>query len=53
MIITFILLVGAIIYHVHLLDQPRRDELNEYPLAPVQPAKNEVIHSFVENPQAS
>jgi uncharacterized membrane protein len=54
-IITFILLVGVIIYHVYLLvrkDQPRRgEELNEYPLAPVQPAKDEVTHSVVEIPK--
>ena len=51
-IITFILLVGVIIYHVYLLvgkDQPP-EEVNEYPLAPgqVQPAKAEVTHSVIE-----
>ena len=52
-IITFILLVGAIIYHVYLLvrkDQPQGEEVDEYPLAPVQPAKAEVTHSVVEIP---
>ena len=53
-VITFILLVGAIIYHVYLLvrkDKPRREEVNEYPLAPVQPAKAEVTHSVIEIPK--
>ena len=53
-IITFILLVGAIIYHVYLLvrkDRPRREEEHEYlQLAPVQPAKAEVTYSIVEIP---
>ena len=52
-IITFILLVGVIIYHVYLLvrkDQPT-EEVNEYPLAPVQPAKAEVTHSVIELPK--
>ena len=52
-IITFILLFGVIIYHVHLLvrkDQPQRgEEVNEYPLAPV--AKAKVTHSVVEIPK--
>ena len=51
-ILTFILLVGVIIYHVHLLvrkDQPRQaEEVNEYSLDPVQPAKGKVTHSVVE-----
>ncbi len=54
-IITFILLVGAIIYHMYLLvrkDQSRwGEEVNEYPLAPVQPSKAEVTHSVVEIPK--
>ena len=54
-IITFILLVGVIIYHVYLLvrkDKPQwGEELNEYPLAPVQPGKNIVTHSVVEIPK--
>ena len=53
-IITFILLVGVIIYHVYLQvrkDHPRLgEEVNEYPLAPVQPGKAEVTFSVVENP---
>ena len=53
-IITFILLVGVIIYHIYLLvrkDQPRGEEENEYPLVPVQPAKAEVTHSVIEIPK--
>ena len=51
-IITFILLVGVIIYHVYLLvrkgnPRPGKEE-HEYPLAPVQPAKDEVTYSVVE-----
>jgi hypothetical protein len=47
-IITFILLVGVIAYHVYLQDHPQREEVNEYPLAPVQPAEGKVTHSVVE-----
>ena len=40
-IITFILLVGVIVYHVYLLVRKDHsqlgEEVNEYPLAPVQP----------------
>ena len=54
-IITFILLVGVIIYHVYLLvrkDHPRLgEEVNEYPLAPVQPGKDEVTFSVIEIPK--
>ena len=53
-IITFILLVGVIIYHMYLLvrkDQFWGEEVNEYPLAPVQPAKAEVTHSVIEIPK--
>ena len=55
-IITFILLVGVIIYHVYLLvrkDHPRGGEVNEYLLAPVQPqaAETEVTYSVVEIPK--
>jgi uncharacterized membrane protein YidH (DUF202 family) len=54
-IITFILLVGMIIYHVYLLvrkDQSRREEEHEYlQLAPVQPAKAEITYSVVEIPK--
>ena len=50
-LITFILLVGVIIYHVSLLvrkDKPDAERLNEYALTPVQSAKGEVTHSTVE-----
>ena len=54
-IITFILLVGVIIFHVYLLvrkDHPRLgEEVNEYPLAPVQPVKDEVTFSVIEIPK--
>ena len=56
-IITFILLVGVIVYHVYLLvrkDQPRLgEEVNEYPLsmAPVKSGKAEVTQSVVEIPK--
>ena len=41
-IITFLLLLGVIAYHVYLLirkEKPTAVEPNEYPLTPVQPAK--------------
>ena len=54
-IVTFILLVGVIIYHVYLLvrkDRPHGEDVNEYPLAPVQPvSKAEVTHSVIELPK--
>ena len=54
-IIIFILLVGVIIYHVYLLvrkDHPRLgEEVNEYPLAPVQLGKDEVTFSVIEIPK--
>ena len=55
-IITFILLVGVIIYHVYLMvrkDRPRGEGANVYhPLAPVQPAtKAEVTYSVIEIPK--
>ena len=54
-IITFILLVGVIVYHVYLLvrkGHPRLgEEVKEYPLAPVQPGKDEVTFSFIEIPK--
>ena len=58
-IITFILLVGVIIYHMYFLvrkDHPQPgdlEELNEYLLAPVQPVTNNIImtHSSVEIPR--
>ena len=53
--ITFILIVGVIVYHTHLLvrkDQPRwGEEVNEYLLATVQPAKNEMTFSVIEIPK--
>ncbi len=51
-IITFILLVGVIIYHVYLLvrkDQPRPGE-EVIMLAPVKPVQTEVTHSVFEFP---
>ena len=51
-IITFIILIGVIVYHVSLLirkDQPQ-EEVDEYSLAPVQSAKAEVTHSAIEIP---
>ena len=54
---TFILLVGVVIYHVTLLIKKDKtsEEVNEYPLPPVQSANSEVTHSVVEilNPQRS
>ena len=49
-IITFLLLVGVIAYHVYLLIRKEKTtvELNEYPLAPVHPANSGVTHSVVE-----
>ena len=51
---TIILLVGVIIYHVSLLVRKDRlpEEVNEYPMAPVQPKdKAEVTHSVIELPK--
>ena len=48
-IITFIFLVGVIIYDMYLLvrkNQPQGEEVNEYLLAPIQHA--EVTQSVVE-----
>ena len=48
-VITLILLVGAIIYHVYLLirkDQPWKGEANGYPLAPVKHAEAKMTHSI-------
>ena len=52
-IITFILFIGAIVYHVTLLVKKEwpTEDLNEYPLAPVNPANAEVTHSVVEPPK--
>ena len=49
-IITFLLLVGVIAYHVYLLIRKEKIpvELDEYPLAPVKPATAQVTHSVVE-----
>jgi hypothetical protein len=51
-IITFILLVGVIIYHMYLLvrkDQPRPGE-EVIMLAPVKPVQTEVTHTVFEFP---
>ena len=52
-IITFILSIGAIFYHVILLLKKERpaEDLNEYHLAPATPANAEVTHSVVEPPK--
>ena len=53
-IITFLLLVGVIIYHVSLLVRKNKpcQEVNEHPMAPVQPKdKAEVTHSVIELPK--
>ena len=49
-IITLLLFVGVITYHVYLLIRNEKIpvELNEYPLAPVKPATAQVTHSVVE-----
>ena len=49
-IIAFLILVGVIAYHVYLLIRKEKTtvELNEYPLAPVQPTNPGVTHSVVE-----
>ena len=52
-IITLILFIGSICYHVCLVikkDKPS-EESNEYPLAPVQPSNAEVTHSVIELPK--
>ena len=52
-IITFILFIGSICYHLKLLfikEKPPQD-LNEYPLAPVQVGNVEVTHSVIEPPK--
>ena len=51
--VTFILFIGSIIYHVKLLfkkEIPPQD-LNEYPLAPLQPAHAQVTYSVIEPPK--
>ena len=52
-IVTIILFIGAILYHVILLVKKEKppEDLNEYPLAPVQPANPGVTHSVVEPPK--
>ena len=51
--VTFIVFVGSICYHLKLLfkkKMPPRN-LNEYPLASVQPANAEVTHSVIDLPK--
>ena len=52
-IITFILFIGGIFYHVILLVKKERpaEDLNEYLLAPVNPANAEVTYSVIEPPK--
>ena len=54
-IITFILLVGVVIYHVTLLNikKTTSEEVNEYPLASVQSANSQprVTYSILEIPK--
>ena len=52
-IITFILFIGAIFYHVILLVKKERpaEDFNEYLLAPVNPSNAEVTHSVIEPPK--
>ena len=51
-LITFILFIGAIVYHVTLLIKKERptehEDFNEYLLAPDQPVKAKVTHSVIE-----
>ena len=52
-IITFLLFIGAIFYHIFLLIKKEKppEDLNEYPLAPVQPVNAVVTYSVVERPK--
>ena len=55
-IITFVILIGAIFYHVTLLITFKKktilqSELNEHLLAPLQSAKAKVTHSVIELPK--
>ena len=52
-IITFILFIGAVFYHVILLVKIERpaDDLNEHLLSPVEPTKVKVTHSVIEPPK--
>ena len=51
-IITFMIFIGSISYHVRLLIKKYNppQNLNEYPLLPVQAIKVEVTHSVIEPP---
>ena len=52
-IVALILFIGSIFYHIKLLfkkETPPRD-LNEYPLAPLQPAHAQVTFSVIEPPK--
>ena len=55
-IITFILLIGVLVYHMYLVlrkDQPLGEDTNVYPLAPGHSAKAQaqVSHSVIEIPE--
>ena len=51
-VITLVLLVGAIIYHIFLLvnkdKRPKKEGEDGVPLAPVQPTNVEITHSVIE-----
>ena len=52
-VVTFILLVGVIVYNISLLikrDNPPK-RVNVYPRAPIQSVKTEVTHSVIEIPK--
>ena len=52
-IITFILFIGSMVYHIKLLfkkEMPPQD-LNEYHFAPLQPAHAQVTYSVIELPK--
>ena len=52
-IVTFILFIGSIFYHIKLLfkkETPPQD-LNEFPLAPLQPGHAQVTYSVIEPPK--
>ena len=52
-IITFILFIGSICYHLRLLFKKEKppQELNEYHYSPIQPASAEVTYSIIELPK--
>ena len=52
-IITFILFIGSIIYHIKLLHKKKTSPrgLNEYCFAPLQPAYAQVTYSVIELPK--